>query len=163
MKTKPARAAGAAVAVTGSTAGQAATLLSWPVPIIGEGDDGAAIEHRAASTTQPMRSKLHALDRLTSRDGGRRAWTRSPELEGSKKSVVSLPFPFIIAHPEALVLGLSLFPVLRSIIFPMVVSLADYCLALLGSSLLIPCFIRRRSHAWTYHACHRAALVEYGW
>lgn len=99
---KPDRAAGHTVPVTGFNLGQAAIISSIPIPNVGEGDDGGAIESRPDATQPPLSSKLHALERLT--NGVRRARTRSPELErgftvqGSKKSVGPHLF---VAHPEA--------------------------------------------------------------
>lgn len=60
----------ALVTTTGATApaaGQAAIILTSPVPVAGERDDGdgGLIERRAAATQPPSLSKVHALERLT--------------------------------------------------------------------------------------------------
>lgn len=109
--------------VTGSSDfGQAAiiTSLSGSVPVVGEGDDGGAIESRAGATQPPpsSSSKLHALGRLT--NGVRRARAPPSELEGGFKvlttggshhlNLKSVGPRFInIAHPECLTAGFFCF------------------------------------------------------
>jgi len=80
-----------ALVTTGSTApaaGQAA-IITTSRTVVGQGDHGSLIEHRAAATQPPSPSKVHALEPLAK--GVRRARTRSSELAAPGGGFALLP------------------------------------------------------------------------